>query len=75
MSAVNPVPADVEPDTMIDLVQDCREISGTLGAFVPTVVRIPDARGAAPDGAFGAMPVEISAGAIDTLAGLSDYGS
>lgn len=61
------VPSDVEPESIIDLVHDCREISGVLGSFVPTVIRIPEAR--------GALPVEISAEAVAALAGYDDYGS
>jgi len=60
------VPADVEADSIVDLVQDCREISGVLGSFVPTV-RVPDAR--------GAMPVEIDALVAGSLDGYEDYGS
>lgn len=60
------VPADVEAESIIDLVQDCREISGVLGSFVPAV-RVPDAR--------GAMPVEILASTAAGLDGYDDYGS
>jgi hypothetical protein len=67
MTSFHPVPADDDAETIIDLVHDCREISGVLGSFVPTVIRIPDAR--------GAMPVEISVDAVDSLVGYSDYGS
>jgi hypothetical protein len=61
------VPSEVEAESIIDLVHDCREISGVLGAFVPTVIRLPDTR--------GAMPVEISPDAVDSLTGYGDYGS
>ena len=67
MTTSHHVPADDEAETIIDLVHDCREISGVLGSFVPTVIRIPDAR--------GSMPVEISRDAVDALAGYGDYGS
>ena len=66
MTTHTQVPADVEADSIVDLVQDCREISGVLGSFVPTV-RIPDAR--------GAMPVEIGALTVGSLDGYGDYGS
>ena len=67
MSTHTHVPSDVEAESIIDLVHDCREISGVLGSFVPTVVRIPDSR--------GAMPVEISSEAVSALVGYDDYGS
>ena len=35
------VPADVEPDSIIDLVDDCREVSGMLAPFVIDLTRIP----------------------------------
>ncbi len=66
MTSSNPVPADVEPDSIIDLVQDCREISGVLGSFVPTVVRGPEAR----------SPVVVDLPAMTGLAaGLDGYGT
>jgi hypothetical protein len=67
MSTHTPVPSEVEAESMIDLVHDCREISGVLGSFVPTVVRIPEAR--------GAMPIDITDEAVAGLSGWSDYGS
>jgi hypothetical protein len=67
MSTHPTVPSDVEAESIIDLVHDCREISGVLGSFVPTVVRIPEAR--------GALPVEISPDAVNALIGYDDYGS
>ena len=60
------VPADVEADSIVDLVQDCREISGVLGSFVPAAP-MSDAR--------GAMPVEILASTAARLDGYADYGS
>jgi hypothetical protein len=68
MTTFHPVPADDDAETIIDLVQDCREISGVLGSFVPTVIVIPDARGAMP-------AVEISRETVDSLVGYGDYGS
>ncbi len=75
MTASHHVPADEEAETIIDLVHDCREISGVLGSFVPTTVRLPEARGAVGSDTLGAMPVEISLEAIDALAGYDDYGT
>ena len=60
------VPADDEADSLIDLVQDCREISGVLGSFIPAA-RTPDTRGAGP--------VDISALTALSLSGYEDYGS
>lgn len=40
MSLVHPTPADDDADTMVDLVQDCREVSGLLGSFIPAM-RLP----------------------------------
>ena len=75
MSTHTSVPSDVEAESIIDLVHDCREISGVLGSFVPAAIRIPDARGAVPHDAHGAMPVEISLDAVQALDGYDDYGS
>jgi hypothetical protein len=61
------VPADDEPGSIIDLVEDCREVSGVLGAFAPVVVRLPDS------GAV--LPVHIDAGTASAFAGYGDYGS
>jgi len=60
------VPADLEADSIIDLVQDCREISGVLGGAEP-------ARRTA--GTRGAMPVDIGPEAVRSLVGYDDYGS
>ncbi|MCW2679121.1 MAG: hypothetical protein JWM62_522 [Frankiales bacterium] len=67
MTTSHHVPADDDADTIIDLVEDCREISGVLGSFVPTVIRIPEAR--------TAPPMEISIDAVHALAGYEEYGS
>lgn len=66
MTTTNPVPADVEPDSMIDLVQDCREVSGVLGSFVPTVIRVPEAR--------QPLVVDLASVAVD-LDGYGAYGT
>ena len=67
MTTSTPVPADVEPSSIIDLLQDCREVSGVLGV-VPLVVRVPEAR--APRGVVG-----IDALTAAGLDGYGDYGS
>ena len=67
MTSTHRVPADDEAETIIDLVHDCREISGVLGSFVPTVIRLPEPRPAAP--------LEISLEAVHALAGYEEYGS
>lgn len=67
MSIHTAVPSEAEAESIIDLVHDCREISGVLGSFVPTVVRVPEAR--------GAMPVEISLDAVNALEGYDEYGA
>jgi hypothetical protein len=61
------VPADVEPDSIIDLVDDCREVSGMLAPFVIDLTDIPMAR--------TAMPFAIPAQTADRLEGFEDYGS
>lgn len=61
------VPADVEPDSIIDLVDDCREVSGMLAPFVLDLTNIPTAR--------PATPFQIPARTADALAGFEDYGS
>ncbi len=66
MTTSTPVPADVEPSSIIDLMQDCREVSGVLGAS-PPVVRLPDTR--AP------IRVDIDALTAAGLDGYGDYGS
>ena len=65
MSLHTLMPADVDPDSIIDLVQDCREISGVLGSFVPAA-RDADTRGAAP--------VDISQTTAESLDGYEEYG-
>lgn len=61
------VPADVEPSCVVDLIEDCREVSGMLGSFVPTGARLPLPR-RGPSSA-----VDPSAAAL--LEGYSEYGS
>jgi hypothetical protein len=67
MTTHSPVPADDEPTSIIDLVEDCREVSGVLGPYLPVEIRLPDAR--------AALPVEIGANVAAGLDGYGDYGS
>lgn len=61
------VPADVEPDSMIDLVDDCREVSGMLAPFVIDLTNIPTPR--------GVLPFMIPAQTAAALDGYEEYGS
>jgi hypothetical protein len=63
----HPVPADIEPDSIIDLVDDCREVSGMLAPFVIDLTHIPAQR--------SALPFEVPAKAAESLAGYDEYGS
>ena len=66
------VPGDVEPTSMIDLVNDCRELVGAVGSLGATavggfagIVRIPLARRTDR----GALPVDISSQAAGAVEG------
>ncbi len=61
------VPADVEPDSIIDLVDDCREVSGMLAPFVIDLTNIPTQG--------RVMPFAIPARTAAALDGFEDYGS
>jgi hypothetical protein len=61
------VPADVEPDSFIDLVDDCREVSGMLAPFVIDLTNIPAPR--------SALPFAIPAQTAAALEGYEEYGS
>jgi hypothetical protein len=61
------VPADVEPDSIIDLVDDCREVSGMLAPFVIDLTNIPMARTSSPF----MIPAQTAA----ALDGYEEYGS
>jgi len=61
------VPADVEPDSLVDLADDCREVSGMLAPFVIDLTNIPAPR--------GVLPFAIPAGTADALEGYEEYGS
>ena len=61
------VPSDIDPDSITDLVDDCREVSGVLAPFVIDLNNIPGQR--------SASPVEISALTAAALDGYGEYGS
>jgi hypothetical protein len=61
------VPSDVEPDSFIDLADDCREVSGMLAPFVIDLTNIPAAR--------RPMPFVIPAQTAAALDGYGEYGS
>ena len=44
MTTSNPVPADDDAETLGSLISACREVSGVLGSFSPTVIRLPEPR-------------------------------
>ena len=66
MSLSNHVPADDEPVSIIDLVEDCREVSGVLAPYVPAEIRLPGPR--------TISLVEIDATVAAGAAEWSDYG-
>jgi hypothetical protein len=61
------VPADIEPDSIIDLVDDCREVSGMLAPFVIDLTNIPAPR--------TSLPFLVPAQAAAAVAGYEEYGS
>jgi hypothetical protein len=65
------VPADIEPDSIIDLVDDCREVSGMLAPFVIDLTNIPAPRGAMPYAVAAPIPAATAA----ALDGYEAYGS
>lgn len=83
MALYAPVPSETEPTSMIDLVNDCREVAGVLGHSVidltvgitRSVTRVPLQKiplDRMPF-SFGAMPVEITEDLLVTVNGLEDY--
>jgi hypothetical protein len=79
MATHTPVPSETEPTSIIDLVNDCREVASVLGQSVidltQTVVRVPLSRlpiDRLPF-SFGAMPAEITEDLLATVEGLDDY--
>jgi hypothetical protein len=67
MSSHAHVPADDEAASVVDLVEDCREVSGVLAPYLPAEVRLPGGRAA------GVVPIDASVAA--GVAGWEDYGS
>ena len=65
MATYSSVPGDLEPSSILDLVQDCREFAGALGG----------APAAYPEVDTVALPLDISAAAVLSLTGFGDYGS
>ena len=61
------VPADDEPTSMIDLVDDCREVSGVLAPYFTGEIRLPAPR--------SVSLLEIDATVAAGAAEWSDYGS
>jgi hypothetical protein len=79
MALHTPVPSDTEPDSLTDLVFDCREVAGVLGHsaidLTHAVVQVPLMRlplDRLPF-SFGVMPVEITEDLLVTVNGLDDY--
>jgi hypothetical protein len=84
MALHTPVPSETEPTSMVDLVNDCREVASVLGHSVldltQAVVRVPISRlpldrlplDRLPF-SFGAMPAEITEDLLSTVSGLEDY--
>ncbi|MDX6267800.1 MAG: hypothetical protein QOD70_2540 [Frankiales bacterium] len=73
------VPSENEPTSMLDLVNDCREVANVLGHSVidltQAVVKVPLSRlplDRLPF-SFGAMPAEITDDLLVTVAGMDDY--
>lgn len=84
MSIRTPVPSDVDATSLLDLAQDCREVSTALaGRVIDLTVRAartPLARlpldrlplDRLPF-SFGVMPVEITEDLLVTVSGMDDY--
>jgi len=87
MSITTPVPSDVDATSLLDLVQDCREVSTALAGRVidltvrtTRTARTPLARlpldrlplDRLPF-SFGVMPVEITEDLLVTVSGMDDY--
>jgi hypothetical protein len=79
MAIHTPVLSESEPTSILDLVNDCREVASVLSHSVidltATVVRIPMNRlplDRLPF-SFGTMPVEITDDLLVTVNGMDDY--
>ncbi len=66
MTTYTAVPAETDPTSILDLVEDCRQFAGALGA--------PPAERTLPECSTGG-PVRISAATARSLAGFGEYGS
>jgi hypothetical protein len=79
MALHTPVPSETEPTSIVDLVNDCREVASVLGHSVidltQAVVRVPLSRLPLErlPFSFGAMPAEITEDLLTTVEGLDDY--
>ena len=79
MALHTPVPSDNEPTSIIDLVNDCREVASVLGHSVidltSAVVKVPLSRLPVDrlPFSFGAMPAEITEDLLVTVNGMDDY--
>ena len=67
MTASTPVPSDVEPDSIIDLVDDCREVASVLAPYVIDLTKIPAPR--------AGLAFQIPAATAAALDGYEVYGS
>jgi hypothetical protein len=75
MAHYAPVPSETEPTSFSDMVDDCRQVAGTLTHTVIDLTRIPMQKlplDRLPFG-FGAMPVEITDDLLVTVTGMDDY--
>jgi hypothetical protein len=83
MALYAPVPSETEPTSLVDLVNDCREVAGVLSHSVidltagltRSAVRLPLQKVPLDrlPVSFGAMPVEITDDLLVTVSGLEDY--
>ena len=83
MAIHTPVPSETEPTSIIDLVNDCREVANVLGHSVidltvgitRSVARVPLSRVPLDrlPFSFGAMPIEITEDLLVTVNGMDDY--
>ena len=79
MAHYAPVPSETEPTSILDLVNDCREVAGVLSHSVidltRSAVRVPLQKlplDRLPFG-FGTLPVEITDDLLVTVTGMDDY--
>ena len=61
------VPADLDPDSMLDLIDDAREVSGMLAPYVIDLTNIPAPR--------SPLPFSIPAQSAAVVDGYEEYGS